>query len=467
MLNKIYKRMHNKYSSLFRFIFFLRYLFIIFFLSTVLFLFIPHLFDLKKKDEPIKNYLFKNYGLTLSQYENIKYNPLPRPNFEIQNAKIEINQRTIPVNVTSLIIFPKLYNIYNFENLEIDKIFLNNNQILLSDSDLKIFIDYIFSLKKKITFKNLNIKIERNKEHLINLKKIYLKNYGYDKNIVKGEIFNKNFKISINDNQNKINFKLFKTGITADINLNEIKKEPKVSGVFKLSFLDSKLKFNFDYDDKKLNIYNSYFRNKNLSFNNQSTITYLPFFSSTSIFQIEDINIKILKDINISEILILKKLIQKLNMTNVISFKSKNFNRNLIDDLDLKINSRYGRLTFSKKIYISEDLISCNSNINLLEEYPILYFECSIISNDKRKFLKKFSIKYKEKNELFKLDVIGNINVLNNKINFKKIIMNEEVESQKEDLNYYKQLFESVLFNKDFIGIFNLNNIKDFILEIS
>ena len=204
-----------------------------------------------------------------------------------------------------------------------------------------------------------------------------------------------------------------------------------------------------------------------MSFNNQSTITYLPFFSSTSIFQIEDINIKILKDINISEILILKKLIQKLNMTNVISFKSKNFNRNLIDDLDLKINSRYGRLTFSKKIYISEDLISCNSNINLLEEYPILYFECSIISNDKRKFLKKFSIKYKEKNELFKLDVIGNINVLNNKINFKKIIMNEEVESQKEDLNYYKQLFESVLFNKDFIGIFNLNNIKDFILEIS
>ena len=62
---------------------------------------------------------------------------------------------------------------------------------------------------------------------------------------------------------------------------------------------------------------------------------------------------------------------------------------------------------------------------------------------------------------------MGNINVLNNKINFKKITMNEDYKASKEDLNYYKQSFESILFNKDFIGIFNLDNIKDFILEIS
>ena len=66
MINKIYKRIHNKYSTLFKFIFFLRYLFGIFFISVVLFLLIPHFFDFKKKDEIIKNYLLESYGLKLN-----------------------------------------------------------------------------------------------------------------------------------------------------------------------------------------------------------------------------------------------------------------------------------------------------------------------------------------------------------------------------------------------------------------
>ena len=45
--------------------------------------------------------------------------------------------------------------------------------------------------------------------------------------------------------------------------------------------------------------------------------------------------------------------------------------------------------------------------------------------------------------------------------------MNKDYEASKEDLNYYKQSFESILFDKDFISIFNLDNIKDFILEVS
>ena len=467
MINKIYKRIHNKYSTLFRFLFFLRYLFVIFLLSAVLFLFSPHMFDLKKKDELIKNYLLENYGLTLSHYENIKYNSLLKPNFEIQNAYIGINQSTILIKVASLIIHPKLYSIYDFDNLEVNEIFLDKNEILLSDSDLKVLIDYIYDLKNKITFNNLNIKIERNNEHLIYLKKIYISNHGYNKNKIKGEIFNKKFEISINDDQKKINFELLKTGIIADINFNEIKNESKFSGVFKASLLNSKIKFNFDYDDKKLNIYNSYFRNKNLSFNNKSTIALSPFFSLNSFLQIEDINIKLLENININEILTLKDLIKKLNIKNEIIFKSKKLSKNLIDNLNLNINLAYGKLAYSKKISISENFFSCDGDINLLEEYPILYFDCSITSNDKKKLLNKLSIKYKNKNELFKLNVIGNINVLNNKINFKKIIMNKDYEASKEDLNYYKQSFESILFDKDFISIFNLDNIKDFILEVS
>ena len=65
------------------------------------------------------------------------------------------------------------------------------------------------------------------------------------------------------------------------------------------------------------------------------------------------------------------------------------------------------------------------------------------------------------------MNVKGNINVLSNKINFKNIIVNRNYKASKEDLNYFKQSFETILFNKDFSGIFNYDKIKKFILEVS
>jgi len=467
MINKIYKRIHNKYLTLFKFLFFLRYLFGIFFISLFLFLSIPYFFDLKKKEQIIKNYLSESYGLTLNRFENIEYNLLPTPNFEIRNADIDIGEDFIRMNVESLSIYPKLLNIYNYKNFESNKLVLNKNKILLSDSDLKVLIKYIYNLKNKLIFKNLDLKISRNKSALINLNKIYFSNFGYNKNIVRGELFDKKFKISINDNYDKINFKLLKTGITADINLNEINKESKISGVFKTKLLKLNLKFNFDYDDRKLKIYNSYFRSKDLSFKNKSVITYLPFFSSTSIFKIEDINVKIFKNINVNKILSLRNLIKKINTNNEINFKSRRFSKNLINDLNLNINLAYGKLTYSKKISISESFFSCNGDINLLEEYPILHFDCSSTSEDKKNFLKLFAINYKIKNESLKFNVKGNINIFNNKINFKNITMNQDYQASKEDLNYFKQSFENILFDKDFSDIFSFKKIKEFILEVT
>ena len=466
MINKIYKRIHNKYSTLFKFIFFLRYLFGIFFISVVVFLSIPHFFDFKKKDEIIKNYLLESYGLTLNDYEDIKYNSLPKPNLEIQNVSLSIETDSVKMSIKSLNIYPKLFSIYNYENFATNKIVLSENKVLLSDSDFKILISYIYNLKNKLTFKNLDIKISRQNELLLNLGKINFSNYGYNKNIIRGELFDKKFKIFISDNYNKINFKLLKTGISADINFNE-KNKSIISGTLKSKLLKTKLKFDFDYDDNKIKIYNSYFRSRNLSFNNESTIIYRPFFSLSSIFKIEDINKKLLKEIDINKIIISKDFFKKINSRNEIKFKSKKFSGNLIDNLNLNINLAYGRLFYSKKISISENFFTCRGEINLLEEYPILYFDCSIVANDKRKFLKIFSIKYKNKNELLELNVKGNINIFNNKINFINITMNQDHESSKEDLNYFKQSFETILFDKDLLSIFKFEKIKKFILEIS
>ncbi|MDC0952566.1 hypothetical protein OAR89_02260, partial [Pelagibacteraceae bacterium] len=66
MINKTYKIIHNKYSSIFKFLFFLRYLFVIFIISFGLFLCIPKFFDYDKKEQIIKNHFFKNYNLKLN-----------------------------------------------------------------------------------------------------------------------------------------------------------------------------------------------------------------------------------------------------------------------------------------------------------------------------------------------------------------------------------------------------------------
>ena len=124
-------------------------------------------------------------------------------------------------------------------------------------------------------------------------------------------------------------------------------------------------------------------------------------------------------------------------------------------------------MNYSKKLSISNGIFQCKGNINLLEEFPLLFFDCLINSETKRGLLKKFNIDIKKDNEIFNLKFKGNLNILNRKINFKDISLNENYKASNEDLKYFKESFENILFNDDFVGIFNLNKIKDYILDIS
>ena len=59
------------------------------------------------------------------------------------------------------------------------------------------------------------------------------------------------------------------------------------------------------------------------------------------------------------------------------------------------------------------------------------------------------------------MSINGNINILNDKINFKKIIMNESYKASKEDLKYFKVNLKNILFDESFLEIFNLKKIKN------
>ena len=149
MINKIYKIINNKISRFFKFIFFLKYLFVIFFVATALFLTIPHFFDYQKKEKVIKSYVFQNFGLDIKSFDKIKFNSFPLPHYELKKIYSNVVTNEINLNAGKLAIFPKLTNIYNFENLNIKKIEFENVNIVTNTESIKFLMDKIFNQKKK------------------------------------------------------------------------------------------------------------------------------------------------------------------------------------------------------------------------------------------------------------------------------------------------------------------------------
>ena len=467
MINKFYKRIQHNYARLFKFIFFLRYLFVIFFIASVAFLTVPFFFDYEKRAGLIKGHLIENYNYKINKYDKIQFRALPTPRFEFKNASINFVPSSIKLNVQNLKIYPKFLSIYNFENFKSRKIELQDNKVFLKASNLNFFIKNFFNQKNKLSIDNLNINISNKNNSIINFKKIVFSNFGYNKNLIKGEVFDKKFKVKTSNDLKNINFKLINSGITAEIDFDNQDKSDLVKGVFKTKILNTNFKSNFSYDNKVINIFNSYFRSKNLSFNINSIITINPFLNTISKFKIEDIDANIFYKLNLEKLLKTKEILKKINSKNEINFISKKFSRNPIDELNLKIDLAYGRLNYSKKISISDSFLRCEGNLNLLEEFPLLFFDCFITTDNQEALFKKFSLKLKDKKKFLKLNVKGNINILNNKINFKKILMNENYKATNEDLTYFKEVFENIVFDENFLEIFNLKKIKNFLLEIS
>ena len=461
MLNKFFKTIHNKYSRLFKFIFFLRYLFAIFFVSILLFLIVPIFLNQEKKGELIKNYLEENYNFKIKEYENIKYKAFPLPRLEFKKTQIKFLKSNANFDVNYLKVYPKIFSIYNSNHFEANKIIFKENDVNLKISNFFTFIEQLSKQRKKIYFNRLNLKIVKDNKLVIKLENIFFSNFGFKKNSIEGKVFGKKFKAKLEDNLELIEFKFLNSGITTNLELNEKTK----TGTFKSKILNSNLKFDFEYDNERFKIFNSYFRSKNLSFDNVTLITLAPFFEIETNFELEDLNSEIFEKINFLKFLEFENIIKKINSKNIIIYEPKKYSKNFIDNLNLKVDLANGRLNYEKDFLIEKNFFKCKGDLNLSEEYPLLYFDCSVIINDKKRLLKKFLINIKSSDEVSELKVKGNLNILNKKINFEQISLNEK-KFPKEDLKYFKNSFENILFNKRFLEIFEIKKIKNFILEV-
>ena len=466
MINRFFKIINSKFSRFFKFVFFLRYLFVIFFISMVSFLVIPSFFDYKKKEEIIKLYLIKKYSLGIEKIDNVEYQFLPVPQLILENLKGNLYSEETNIKTQKLILYPKFLSLYNYKNFDLKKIKFNNSQLIVDSKKINLLTKSLINLDKKFYFENLHLKITEKKNQVLNFEKIRFLNYGYKKNIIEGEVFNRKFKIKFKDDLSNIFFKLLNTGVSAELNLSKKQSSDELIGDIRGKILDSNFKTNFSYESNNIVINNFFFRNKNLAFESDGKIKFKPFFGVNFDSEIKSINPIILLNINIEQLLSYKDFIKRLNIENYTTYKSKKFSRNLINEVYLNSKISFGRLNITKKYLISKSVLNCKSDINLLDEYPVIYFKCNIYSPNKKDLLKKIGIEYKTNSETIDLNFSGNLNILNNKVNFDNITMNNNYNAPEEDLQYFKEIFENLVFNKKFQNIFELQKIRSFLKEI-
>ena len=466
MINKIYKIIHNNYSRFLKFFFFLRYVFAIFLISIFLFLLIPKFFNYEKKQEIIKEYLVDYYDLELNNYSSIEYNVFPFPNLSIKDINLKIKDKPIFFNTKNLNIFLNFQNIYNYENFVAKKILLNNNRIDLDIDTTSNIFNYFGRLKYKLDIQDLNLNFKKKGKSILEIKKIDFSNHGYKKNRIKGEIFKKKFKAYLSDDNKNLNFKILNTGIKADFNFDKIHKINSISGSSKLTILNNYLRFIFALQDNQIEITKSNLKNQDLSISFDSLIVFNPFFEINSDIYIHKIDKKLINRLSLEKIIKNQEILKKFNSNSKVSYNKKKFRNNFIKNHYSELNLAHGRISFLSKIYIIGGDINCKGESLLIEEYPRLNFVCLFNLEDKKKLLKKFSISKNIRKDPISLNVEGSLNILNKKINFKKINIGKNYIANEEDMKYFKETFESILFNDDFFGIFKMNKIKEFLLEV-
>ena len=401
MINKIYKTIHNRFSIFFKFVFFIRYLFVVFFVAIFLFLTIPLFFDYKKKELLLSGQLFQSYGLKIKEIEIIKYQPFPVPHLQLINCSGNLFSNDIDVKINNLTLYPRLSSIYNFSNYQIHKVKLYRSRVEIDANQINGLIKKFLSLENKIFLRDLVLRVQNDKINLVNLKSINFKNYGFKRDIIDGEIFDRGFEIKFSDKYKNLKFKLLNTGVSAEVDLENIEEGSVKKGKLKSKLLTSNLKLNFIYDNNSFKINDLFFRNRKLSFDGSGNLKINPFFEIILNSDIRTFRPEIFSNLDLSKFLTMKNLIKKLNSQININYNTRKFSNNLINDISLKTKLEIGRLSVLKIFSFINSNVVCKGEVNLLEDFPVLDFDCSVVSPDKRKFLKTLNIDYQKKKRVF------------------------------------------------------------------
>ena len=445
---------------------FLRYLFIIFISSVIIFLITPKFFDYSKKDLFIKKTLKDNYGINLQSYSDISYDILPFPQLEISKVSLNFKNNIANTKVENLSLILNLKHIYQFNNLNVQKILLDKAIYSIDTNNVKIFLKNINGLNNRFKTLNSTIVIKDNNREVVRIQDISLNNSG-NSLFLKGKIFNKKFIGRFS--KNKLNFDVPSIGSKNTIFFKKDSTYDEPKGRVKLQLLNNNLNFNFNFNEKKeLQIFDSFFMNNFIKTSIDGTLKTSPYFNFDIASNIKKLYFK--KIINNNDVLDkvdnFSKVSKKLNGRYKIFYKPQKLNSKFIQEANISLFFENGDVTFKDNIFnFNEGKAKLNGNFSDLNGYQIIKFNLSGNLNDAKKFFKKFKINFKDKNKDLNFYISGSLNISAKKINFSEIIINKN-NLTEEDLKYYKIVFENFISDK-LSNLINLRKIREAVAEIN
>ena len=95
--------------------------------------------------------------------------------------------------------------------------------------------------------------------------------------------------------------------------------------------------------------------------------------------------------------------------------------------------------------------------------YQKLDFHILSKIKDNDKLINKLQIRNNDKKQIKNLELTGSFNITSNKINLDNIIMDNQKKVSAKQLNFYEESFENIIFDNNFMNIFDFKRIKKFI----
>lgn len=463
LVNKIYKNI-KLIKKRIKIILFIWCLIGIIVFSSLLYLSIPKFFNhLNHKSEIIK-FLKENYNIEVKQLSNISYKIFPEPRLDIKNSDISINKPGLSGSFKTTSLLLNINQLYRGDYSNFKKIKIQDSNLSIKIKNFENFIEYFNNLKKKLIIKNSDIVILADKNKLITFKEVNLLNSNYH---FKGLFKNKKIDIKFFSeiNFNKLTIKAPEIGSTINILFSKNSNLKRYDGKLQSKILNNNFQFDF-VKNKKIEIKNSFFRNKNISLSFDGFLNTNPYFNIDINFNIKNIVNKIkllnyLKNNYKRNIDINKKLNGRIN----INYTSDKPYKELIKNLNIVLLIENGDLYVQQsKIDFNEESLTFFGEIKNYEGYKVLNFDVRAAINDKSKLIKKINLDKKYKK--IDLKTNGRFNLSSQKINFEKFLINNKYIANEKNLESFKKTFESLIVNENIFNFFELEKIEIFLLEV-
>jgi len=456
-------------NKIYQFIKKIKYLLIIFLISFFIYLITPKIFDYSKKVEFINNALNNSYSLKINDYSNISYRLFPTPRIVIKDTNLEFNDSSVLVQAEEIILKVKLSEMYNLKNLNLKKLIINKSEILLDVKNLSDISNYIKKIKEKFFFYESNIRVKKKDSNIISFEKINFNNRNFNKLTFKGIVFNQKIDINFYNSKNmqRLTASMPETGFNLEIYIPVLRDSKITSGRGNITILKNKAQFNFKKEDN-LKIFNSFLITDIFNTTFLGDFDFNPNFNFNIIFNVKNINFKnlnklLIKNINSFNIKMFN-LNKKLNGQITILYDKKNFYSKFIKSASINIMFENGEISIKDtKIDSGSEFTTINGIFKNNEGYQKLDFHILSKIKDNDMLINKLQIRNNDKKQIKNLELTGSFNITSNKINLDNIIMDNQKKVSAKKLNFYEESFENIIFDNNFMNIFDFKRIKKFI----